>query len=82
MGTVADLPSAAEPVAAAEDRLEDLTKLALFIGKTVDAHPGVARCSQKAQQIIEMQQKDIAEFDQMMQAHHAAQGTGGSPQSK
>lgn len=45
MATVADLPSAAEPIAAAEDRLEELTKLALFIGKTVDANPAVARCS-------------------------------------
>lgn len=45
-------------------------------------HSTDEKVKQKAQQIIEMQQKDIAEFDQVMQAHHAAQGTGGSPQSK
>lgn len=45
MATVADPPSAAEPIVAAEDQLEEITKLALFIGKTVDANPAVPRWS-------------------------------------
>lgn len=34
-----------DPVTVPDDHLEELTRLALFIGKTMDANPGVPRCT-------------------------------------
>lgn len=51
----------------------------IAMSKTALQHSSDPKIREIAQRIIDMQQKDIAEFDALMASHQQPEGTGGSP---